>query len=67
MNVVIYARVSSQGNKQSTERQVSDLKRYAEQQEYTIAKIFEEHISGKKTIGKEKYYKTASPTVPSGE
>lgn len=48
MNVVIYARVSSQGNKQSTERQVSDLKRYAEQQEYTIAKIFEEHISGKK-------------------
>lgn len=48
MNVVIYARVSSQGNRQSTERQVSDLKRYAKQREYTIERIFEEHISGKK-------------------
>lgn len=48
MNVVIYARVSSQGNRQSTERQVSDLRRYAEQREYTIARVFEEHISGKK-------------------
>ena len=29
-NAIIYARVSSVGERQSTERQVSDLRRYAE-------------------------------------
>ena len=48
---VIYARVSSSGSlesRQSTERQVIDLTDYANKQEMTICKTFEEHISGAK-------------------
>lgn len=45
---VIYARVSSVGDRQSTERQVNDLSKYAEFNNLTISKIYEEHISGAK-------------------
>ena len=45
-NTVIYARVSSQGDRQNTERQVLDLTRYATGNGYTIQKVYEEHISG---------------------
>ena len=45
---VIYARVSSVGDRQNTERQVSDLTNYAAYQNLTVSKIFEEHISGAK-------------------
>lgn len=45
---VIYARVSSTGERQSTERQVIDLKDYADKNGITICKTFEEHISGAK-------------------
>lgn len=45
---IIYARVSSVGDRQSTERQISDLSRYAEYSNLTVVKIFEEHISGAK-------------------
>ena len=44
----IYARVSSTGDRQSTERQVIDLTDYANQNGMTISKTFEEHISGAK-------------------
>ena len=47
---VIYARVSSQNDRQDTTRQVQDLKKYAESQNLTILKTFEEHISGAKKI-----------------
>ena len=43
---VIYARVSSVGDRQNTERQVDDLTRYAESNGYEVIKVFEEHISG---------------------
>ena len=43
---VIYARVSSVGDRQNTERQVDDLTRYAEGNGYEVIKVFEEHISG---------------------
>jgi len=43
---VIYARVSSVSDRQSTERQVSDMKKYAEYSEMNIVKVFEEKISG---------------------
>lgn len=43
---VIYARVSSIGDRQSTERQVHDLSEYAERNEYVVVGLFEEHISG---------------------
>ncbi len=45
---VIYARVSSVGDRQNTERQISDLTRYAEYSNLTITKVFEEHMSGAK-------------------
>ena len=45
---VIYARVSSTGERQSTERQVIDLTDYADKNGITICKTFEEHISGAK-------------------
>lgn len=47
-NAIIYARVSSVGERQSTERQVSDLRRYAEYSGFRIMRIFEEKISGAK-------------------
>ena len=46
MNAVIYARVSSIGDRQSTDRQISDLLDYVKYQNLEISKIFEEHISG---------------------
>ncbi len=45
---VIYARVSSVGDRQNTERQVSDLTSYAAFQNFIVSQIFEEHISGAK-------------------
>ena len=45
---VIYARVSSTGDRQSTERQVIDLTDYANKNTMTICRTFEEHISGAK-------------------
>ena len=47
-SAVIYARVSSTGDRQSTERQVIDLTDYADKNGITISRIFEEHISGVK-------------------
>lgn len=48
MKTVIYARVSSTGDRQSTERQVIDLTNYANRNAMIICKTFEEHISGAK-------------------
>lgn len=45
---VIYARVSSMGDRQSTERQVKDLSEYAKYKGIEVFKVFEEHISGAK-------------------
>ena len=45
---VIYARVSSIGDRQSTDRQVKDLTDYAVYQKMEVRKVFEEHISGAK-------------------
>lgn len=48
MNAVIYARVSSTGDRQSTERQVLDLSDYATKNDLVVQQIYEEHISGAK-------------------
>ena len=48
MKAVIYARVSSIGDRQSTTRQVADLTKYAKFKEYEVVRIFEEHASGGK-------------------
>ena len=45
---VIYARVSSENDRQDTSRQIEDLKRYASQQHMEVVNIYEEHISGAK-------------------
>ena len=47
---VIYARVSSTGDRQDTGRQIKDLENYAKSQDMGIVKIYEEHISGAKKI-----------------
>ena len=48
MKAVIYARVSSTGERQSTERQILDLTAYADKNSIEVVKTFEEHISGAK-------------------
>jgi DNA invertase Pin-like site-specific DNA recombinase len=45
---VIYARVSSVGDRQNTDRQISDLLDYVKYQKLELSKVFEEHISGAK-------------------
>lgn len=45
---VIYARVSSTGERQSTERQVADLKRYAAASGLKVVAVYEEKASGAK-------------------
>lgn len=47
-SAVIYARVSSIGDRQSTDRQVVDLKDYALKNEFQIIETFQEHVSGAK-------------------
>ena len=45
---VIYARVSSTGERQSTSRQVADLTEYATRNCMSVVEVYEEHISGAK-------------------
>lgn len=47
-SAVIYSRVSSPGKRQSTERQIVDLERYAEKNGYQVIERFSEKISGAK-------------------
>ena len=48
MKAVIYARVSSSGDRQNTDRQVSDLTAYAVGMTYEVCQVFTEHVSGAK-------------------
>ena len=48
IRAAIYARVSSTGDRQSTERQIIDLTDYANRNMIMVCKTFEEHISGAK-------------------
>lgn len=43
---VIYARVSSTNDRQNTQRQIDDLTRFANSNDYDIVGTYEEHISG---------------------
>ena len=45
MKASIYARVSSTNDRQSTDRQVIDLRNYAERNNIEVVKVYEEHIS----------------------
>ena len=47
---VIYARVSSNNDRQDTSRQNKDLENYAKLQNIEIVNVYEEHISGAKKI-----------------
>ena len=51
INAVIYARVSSTGDRLSTDRQVKDLTGYAVYKEYNVVNVYTEHISGAKKNG----------------
>lgn len=46
MTAVIYARVSSTNERQSTDRQVIDLTNYGSLNDMKVVKVYEEHISG---------------------
>ena len=48
MKAIIYARVSSTTDRQNTERQISDLTKYAEYKGMEIVNVFEEKVSGAK-------------------
>ena len=48
---VIYARVSSISDRQSTDRQVKDLTDYAAYNGYEVLSVYTEHISGAKKNG----------------
>ena len=48
MKAIIYARVSSTSDRQNTERQITDLCKYAEYKGMEVVKIFEEKVSGAK-------------------
>ena len=47
-SAVIFSRVSSTNDRQSTDRQVQDLMSYADKNDFHVVKIFEEKISGAK-------------------
>lgn len=49
MTCYIYARVSSVGDRQNTERQVRNLNELATAKGYEVKGVYEEHISGAKT------------------
>lgn len=51
MNAIIYARVSSAGDRQNTERQVKELTDYAIYKGYNVLNVYTEHISGAKKNG----------------
>jgi DNA invertase Pin-like site-specific DNA recombinase len=46
VNVVIFSRVSSTGDRQNTDRQTNELKEYAIRLGYNLVGIYEEKISG---------------------
>ncbi|MFD3275191.1 recombinase family protein [Aquirufa echingensis] len=46
VNVVIFSRVSSTGDRQSNDRQTNDLKEYANRMGYNLVGTYEEKISG---------------------
>lgn len=48
---IIYARVSSVGDRQNTDRQVKDLQEYATYKSYDVVGVYTEHISGAKKNG----------------
>ena len=62
MNVVIYSRVSSQSARQSTERQVVDLERFAAGRGYEVTAVFEEKISGRKGDPLSRSYRVNLPS-----
>ena len=45
---VIYSRVSSVTDRQNTDRQIADLKTYAERNELNVTNVYSEHVSGAK-------------------
>ena len=46
VNAVIYSRVSSESERQDTERQTEELKDYADLMGYSIVEVYEEKVSG---------------------
>ena len=63
MKAAIYARVSSLNERQSTDRQVIDLRNYADRNNIEVIKVYEEHISGAKRMRNALYCANVWTTV----
>ena len=48
MRVAIYARVSTDDGRQTTENQLRELTAYAERMEWSVTKVFVDNASGKR-------------------
>ena len=46
IKTVIYSRVSSESERQVTERQTKELQQYAKRMNYEVVEVFEEKVSG---------------------
>ena len=46
IKTVIYSRVSSESERQDTERQTKELQQYAKRMNYEVVEVFEEKVSG---------------------
>jgi len=46
IKTVIYSRVSSESERQDTERQKKELQEYAKRMNYKVDEVFEEKVSG---------------------
>ena len=46
IKTVIYSRVSSESERQDTERQTNELQQYAKRMNYEVVQVFEEKVSG---------------------
>lgn len=46
IKTVIYSRVSSESERQDTERQTNELQQYAKRMNYDVVQVFEEKVSG---------------------
>ena len=46
INAVIYSRVSSESERQDTQRQTTELKQYSSRMGYNIVEVYEEKVSG---------------------
>ena len=56
IKTIIYSRVSSESERQNTERQTKELQEYANRMNYDVVEIFEEKVRGLKRTIKDLFF-----------